>query len=120
MNIRNFIFAGAVCAAYSLAAFGQTVPKSNPPATTTNSEVKPAAIKTGSSSNLVLVIPLKGVVGPTLDDDEWFSATDFKKALEKAEKQKPAAVILEINSPGGRVDVEEQIIQAILDSAVEW
>ena len=37
MNIRNFIFAGAVCAAYSLAAFGQTVPKSNPPATTTNS-----------------------------------------------------------------------------------
>ena len=117
MNIRNFIFAGAVCAACSLAVFGQTVPKGNPPATTTNSEAKPATIKTASSSNLVIVIPLKGVVGPTLDDDQWFSATDFKKALEKAEKQKPAAVILEINSPGGRVDVEEQIIQAILDSA---
>ncbi len=117
MNIRNFIFAGAVCAACSLTAFGQTVPKGDTPATTTKSESKPATIKTGSSSNLVIVIPLKGVVGPTLDGDEWFSATDFKKTLEKAEKQKPAAVILEINSPGGRVDVEEQIIQAILDSA---
>ncbi|MEY4786274.1 MAG: hypothetical protein RL692_168, partial [Planctomycetota bacterium] len=117
MNIRNFIFAGAVCVACSLTAFGQTVPKGDAPATPTKSEAKPTAIKTGSSSNLVIVIPLKGIVGPTLDGDEWFSATDFKKTLEKAEKQKPAGVILEINSPGGRVDVEEQIIQAILDSA---
>ena len=116
MNIRNFIFAGAVCAAYSLDAFGQTVPKGNTPATTTNSEAKPATIKTGSSSNLVIVIPLKGVVGPTLDGDEWFSATDFEKALTKAEKLNPAAVILEIKSPGGLVATEERIIQMIIDS----
>ena len=116
MNIRNFIFAGAVCAAYSLDAFGQTVPKGDTPATTTNSEAKPATIKTGSSSNLVIVIPLKGVVGPTLDGDEWFSATDFEKALTKAEKLNPAAVILEIKSPGGLVATEERIIQMIIDS----
>ena len=116
MNIRNFIFAGAVCAACSLTAFGQTVPKGDTPATTTKSESKPATIKTGSSSNLVIVIPLKGVVGPTLDGDEWFSATDFEKALKKAEKLNPAAVILEIKSPGGLVATEERIIQMIIDS----
>ncbi len=113
MNKRNFIFAGAVCAICSLTAFGQTAPKSDAPK---NSEAKPATIPPGST-NLVVVIPLKGVVGPTLDGDEWFNATDFKKSLEKAEKQKAAVVILEIDSPGGRVDVEEQIIQAILDSS---
>lgn len=113
MNKRNFIFAGAVCAICSLHALGQIAPKSDAPK---NSEAKPATIPPGST-NLVVVIPLKGVVGPTLDGDEWFNATDFKKSLEKAEKQKAAVVILEIDSPGGRVDVEEQIIQAILDSS---
>lgn len=113
MNKRNFIFAGAVCAICSLHALGQIAPKSYAPK---NSEAKPATISPGST-NLVVVIPLKGVVGPTLDGDEWFNATDFKKSLEKAEKQKATVVILEIDSPGGRVDVEEQIIQAILDSS---
>lgn len=116
MNIRNFIFGGAVCVACSFAAFGQTVPKGDTPATPTKSETKPAAVNTGSSSNLVIVIPLKGVVGPTLDGDEWFSATDFEKALTKAEKLNPAAVILEIKSPGGLVATEERIIQMIIDS----
>lgn len=116
MNIRNFIFGGAVCVACSFAAFGQTVPNGDTPATPTKSEPKPAAVKTGSSSNLVIVIPLQGVVGPTLDGDEWFSATDFEKALKKAEKLNPAAVILEIKSPGGLVATEERIIQMIIDS----
>jgi len=116
MNIRNFIFAGAVCAACSLTAFGQTVPKGNPPATPTNSEAKPPTIKKGSLSNIVVVIPLKGIVGPTLDGEEWFSATDFEKALAKAEKLSPAAIILEIKSPGGLVATEERIIQMIIDS----
>lgn len=116
MKIRNLIFAGAVCVACSFAAFGQTVPKGDAPATPTKSEPKPAAVKTGSSSNLVIVIPLQGVVGPTLDGDEWFSATDFEKALKKAEKLNPAAVILEIKSPGGLVATEERIIQMIIDS----
>ena len=116
MNIRNFIFGGAVCVACSFAVFGQTVPNGDTPATPTKSEPKPAAVKTGSSSNLVIVIPLQGVVGPTLDGDEWFSATDFEKALKKAEKLNPAAVILEIKSPGGLVATEERIIQMIIDS----
>lgn len=115
MNIRNFIFAGAVCAACSFAAFGQTVPKGDAPATPTKSGGKPATIPT-SLSNLVVVIPLKGVVGPTLDNEEWFSATDFEKALAKAEKLSPAAIILEIKSPGGLVATEERIIQMIIDS----
>ena len=105
MKIRNLIFAGAVCASFSLAAFGQTVPKGDAPVTPTNSEAKPSTIKKGSLSNVVVVIPLKGIVGPTLDGDEWFSATDFEKALAKAEKLGPAAIILEIKSPrwtGGR------------------
>ena len=116
MSMRDFIFAGAVCAACSLAVFGQTVPKGDAPATPTKSEAKPAAIKTESSSNLVAVIPLHGVVGPTLDNDEWFSATDFEKTLNKAEKLNPAAIILEINSGGGLVATEERIIQMIIDS----
>ena len=116
MNIGNFIFAGAVCAICSLAAFGQTVPKGDAPATPTNSEAKPPTIKKGSLSNVVVVIPLKGIVGPTLDGDEWFSATDFEKALAKAEKLGPAAIILEIKSPGGLVATEERIIQMIIDS----
>ena len=116
MNNFNFIFAGAVCAACSLAAFGQSVPKGDAPATPTKSGAKPATINTGASSNLVGVIPLKGVVGPTLDDEEWFSATDFEKALKKAEKLNPAAIVLEINSPGGLVATEERIIRMIIDS----
>ena len=116
MNIGNFIFAGAVCAICSLAAFGQTVPKGDAPATPTKSEAKPPTIKKGSLSNVVVVIPLKGIVGPTLDGDEWFSATDFEKALAKAEKLGPAAIILEIKSPGGLVATEERIIQMIIDS----
>ena len=114
--MRDFIFAGAVSAACSLVVFGQTVPKGDAPATPTKSEAKPASIKTESSSNLVVVIPLQGVVGPTLDNDEWFSATDFEKTLNKAEKLNPAAIILEINSGGGLVATEERIIQMIIDS----
>ena len=112
MNICNFIFVGAVCAACSLTAFRQTVPKSDPPTTPTKSE----AIKTDSSSNLVIVIPLIGAVGPCVDGDKWFSATDFEKALEKAENLKPAAIILEINSRGGLVATEERIIEKITES----
>ena len=74
MNLCNFIFVGAVCAVCSLTTFRQTVPKSDPPA-----EAKPTAIKTDSSSNLVIVIPLIGAVGPCVDGDKWFSATDFEK-----------------------------------------
>ena len=112
MNLCNFIFVGAVCAVCSLTAFTQTVPKSDTPTTPTKSE----AIKTDSSSNLVIVIPLIGAVGPCVDGDKWFSATDFEKALAKAEKLSPAAIILEIKSPGGLVATEERIIQMIIDS----
>jgi ATP-dependent protease ClpP protease subunit len=111
MNICNFIFVGGVCAACSLTTFRQTVPKSDPPA-----EAKPTAIKTDSSSNLVIVIPLIGAVGPCVDGDKWFSATDFEKALEMAENLKPAAIILEINSRGGLVATEERIIEKITES----
>jgi len=64
-----------------------------------------------------MIIPLDGVVGVSLDNDKWFTATDFQKAVQSAEKAKAEVVILEIKSPGGRVDVEEEIIRTILDSA---
>ncbi len=113
MTNRHFTFIVALCAAFSLASFAQTIPSGGtagktPKTTTPHSST--------NMSNLVVVIPLNGVVGPTLDDDQWFSAADFKKALEKAEKLDPAAVILEIKSPGGLVSTEELIIQTILDS----
>ncbi|MSR45010.1 MAG: hypothetical protein EXS15_06635, partial [Phycisphaerales bacterium] len=81
------------------------------PATNENATTSPQA-KRGSQ---VAVIPLAGQVGVgDGDSDQWFNAADFNGAVAKAEKDGATTIILNINSPGGRVDTETEIIKTIL------
>jgi hypothetical protein len=63
----------------------------------------------------LLRIPLRGTVG-FCGEDDFFTAQDFKLALRRAAAERPAAVILEIESPGGRVDSSREIIVELLQA----
>ena len=74
------------------------------------SPVAPAANPDGPA----VVIRLHGVVGPPLEVERFFTATDFKDALKKAYAKKPSAIVLDIKSAGGRVDTKEEMLREIL------
>lgn len=61
--------------------------------------------------NIIYVVPIKGVIDLGL-------APFVERALAEAEKNQAAAVILDINTFGGRVDAAVQIRDALLDSPV--
>lgn len=64
-----------------------------------------------SNKNIVYVAPIKGIVDLGL-------APFIARVLAEAEKNQAAAVILDINTFGGRVDAAVQIRDALLDSSV--
>ncbi len=69
--------------------------------------------KTQSSAPTVAWIPLKGTVG--LDASEQsFSAAAFRRCADQVRKSGCKILVLEIDSPGGRVDTKEEVIREIL------
>jgi membrane-bound serine protease (ClpP class) len=71
------------------------------------SHAQPAA----SQTNIVYVAPIKGVIDLGL-------APFVERVLAEAEKNQAAAVVLDINTFGGRVDAAVQIRDALLNSPV--
>ncbi len=59
-------------------------------------------------------ISLSGVVGPIPDAERFFTAADLDKAFDRAEKSQCNYIVLEIDSPGGRVDSCHAIIERII------
>lgn len=63
----------------------------------------------GASSDLVVVIPIRGVIEPGIGHF-------LERSLEEAESLGATAVILDINTPGGRLDTVLEMRDAILDT----
>ena len=64
-----------------------------------------------TQKNVVYVVPVKGVIDLGL-------APFIQRVLNEAQKNQAAAVILDINTFGGRVDAAVQIRDALLNSPV--
>jgi membrane-bound serine protease (ClpP class) len=63
----------------------------------------------GAPSDLVVVIPINGVIEPGIGHF-------LERSLDEAESLGATAVILDINTPGGRLDTVLEMRDAILDS----
>jgi len=63
----------------------------------------------GASSELVVIIPIRGVIEPGIGHF-------LERSLEEAESLGATAVILDINTPGGRLDTVLEMRDAILDT----
>ncbi len=63
----------------------------------------------GASSELVVVIPIRGTIEPGVGHF-------LERSLDEAESRGATAVILDINTPGGRLDTVLEMRDAILDS----
>ena len=64
-----------------------------------------------TSSDLVVVIPIQGVIEPGIGHF-------LERSLDDAASQGATAVILDINTPGGRLDTVLEMRDAILDSSL--
>jgi len=60
------------------------------------------------SNSLVIVIPIEGMIERGL-------LYVIRRSLEQAVNEKATAVILDMNTPGGRVDVTEDIMRLLID-----
>lgn len=67
-------------------------------------------VSTASARELVIV-SIDGSINPA-------SADYLLGAIERAEQQNAAAVLIELNTPGGLVSATQDIIQAMLNSSV--
>ncbi|MDQ3539368.1 MAG: nodulation protein NfeD [Chloroflexota bacterium] len=65
----------------------------------------------GTSSGLVVVIPIQGVIEPGIGHF-------LERSLDDADSRGATAVILDINTPGGRLDTVLEMRDAILDSSL--
>jgi len=76
-------------------------------------QVTPVGLAQGggqsSSAGLVIVIPIDGTIEPGIGHF-------LKRALDDAESRSATAVVLDINTPGGRLDTVLEMRDAILDS----
>jgi len=85
------------------------------PQTTLNCDELPESSYAGSKGDGPIVhIPLIGTVGICDDESPFFTAADFKRAIRTAAASGAAAIVLDIDSPGGRVDTQEEIIRELL------
>lgn len=64
-----------------------------------------------NSSGIAVLIEMKGTIGPATQDY-------IKKGLERAEAEKAAVVILQLNTPGGLVSATRDIVQDIISSPI--
>ncbi len=68
----------------------------------------------------IVVIPLHGVVGCIPEaGEEFFTAADFQSALDDALAREPSLVVLEIDSGGGRVDSQDEILRAMFRASAD-
>lgn len=62
-----------------------------------------AALNALASSNAVIVLPVTGTIDSSM-------LMVFRRAFREAKSLQPAAVILELNTPGGAIDDTKEII----------
>ena len=63
----------------------------------------------------IVVLPMRGGVGALPDESEgFFTALDLDRALTEAYRLHPSAIVLEIDSGGGRVDTKEAVLRTLL------
>lgn len=67
----------------------------------------------------VVLIPLRGSVGIDDVNEPFIAADPFLKVFQKARSMKPAAIVLDIDGPGGRVDEMKRIVEIILEAQVQ-
>ncbi|MBU3684633.1 MAG: hypothetical protein FGM39_11605, partial [Phycisphaerales bacterium] len=100
-------------------AIAQGAPKSPPagqPAASPKSTAKaelPGTRAPGVDSADVVIIPMRGSFGYD-GGDEWIDAEAFAAMLRQAKTLKPRFIVLDIESPGGRVSVMNLVADSIL------
>jgi membrane-bound serine protease (ClpP class) len=95
-RLTGFAVALAIVAYAMLASAQQTAPVAEPQ---------------GTGTGPIYVIPVDGVI-------EMGIAPFIERSLREAEAANAVAVILTINTPGGRVDAAERIADALVNSSV--
>ncbi|MEX2571876.1 MAG: NfeD family protein [Gemmatimonadota bacterium] len=105
-SVAAFGLAAILAGAEALAAGAGADASAQETAATAEQAPTPAA-----SGAVVYRVPLTGVV-------EMGLAPFIQRSLDEAERAGAAALVLDIDTPGGRVDAAEQIVDAIGDAAV--
>jgi hypothetical protein len=85
-------------------------------AQTTNdcSELPETSYTEGRKNGPIVHIPMRGTVGFCDMEEPFFTASDFTRAIRSAGASGASAIVLDIDSPGGRVDSEHEIIRELL------
>ncbi len=84
-----------------------------------NTQPTPAQAPATSATGAVVLIPLRGSVGLNDVNEPFIAADPFLKVFQKARSIKPAAIVLDIDGPGGRVDEMKRIVGILLEAQVQ-
>lgn len=71
----------------------------------------PAMSTDGKTSGPVIVLPMKGAIGPALSDY-------MNKGIQKAASENASLILIELDTPGGLLTTTREMTQKIIDSPV--
>jgi len=109
--------AGAMQAPAAPPTPGATPPttKAPSPAPKASAIAMPGTAPVGMDSADVVIIPLKGDFGYQDGSIEWIDPEAFQAMIRQAKSLKPRFVVLDIESPGGRVSVMNLVAESIMN-----
>lgn len=116
------LFAGCALA-LTLSSLAHSMPPAREPGVQAGREGKapskarvelPGSRSPGVSHADLVIIPMKGTFGAIDDGDEWIDPRAFAALLKQAKTLNPKFIVLDIESPGGRVSVMNLVAEAIM------
>jgi len=109
VRIRRWLGPAALAAGLGLAASLAAGPPPQTPRPPSGSAARAAGSAAAAPGPLVYLIPVRGVI-------ELGLAPFVARSLEEAERRGARAAILELETPGGRLDAAERIVDAVREA----